>query len=87
MILRLLAIGEYMSIEISSEEYERFLNYDDGLLYCSMVVIGGVDNWRMPSEDKMIVLGLDISKYWGIDTDVRFLGDSRYRVRPVRDVC
>ena len=49
-----------------------------------MVVIGGVDNWRMPSEDEMIVLGLDISKYWGIDTDVRFLGERSLRVRPVR---
>lgn len=74
-----------MNIEISDVKYERFLNYDDGLLYCSMVVIDGVDNWRMPSEDEMIVLGLDITLYWGIDTDVRFLGDRRYRVRPVRD--
>ena len=75
-----------MNIEISSEEYERFLNYDDGLLYCSMVVIGGVDNWRMPMEDEMIVMGLDISKYWGIDTDVRFFRDRRLRIRPVRDI-
>lgn len=51
-----------------------------------MVVIGGVYNWRMPREDEMIVMGLDISKYWGIDTDVRFFRDRRYRVRPVRDV-
>lgn len=85
MIIRLLAIGEYMSIEISSEEYERFLNYDDGLLYCSMVVIEGIDNWRMPTEDEMVVLGLDITLYWGIDTDVRFLGVMCLRVRPVRD--
>ena len=74
-----------MSIEISSEEYERFLNYDDGLLYCSMVVIEGIDNWRMPTEDEMVVLGLDITLYWGIDTDVRFLGMRCLRVRPVRD--
>ena len=73
-----------MSIEISSEEYERFLNYDDGLLYCSMVVIDGVGDWRMPREDEMIVLGLDITLYWGIDTDVRFLGERSLRVRPVR---
>lgn len=75
-----------MNIEISDVKYERFLNYDDGLLYCSMVVIDGVDNWRMPSEDEMIVLGLDITLYWGIDTDVRFLGEMSLRVRPVRGV-
>ena len=85
MIEILLAIGEYMSIEISSEEYERFLNYDDGLLYCSMVVIEGIYNWRMPTEDEMVVLGLDITLYWGIDTDVRFLEVRCLRVRPVRD--
>jgi len=74
------------NIEISPKEYERLLNYNDGLLYCSLLVIDGNNDWRMPTEAELIELGMDVTRYWGIDTDVRFLKVRTYRVRPVRDI-
>lgn len=34
-----------MRIEISSKEYWKELNYYDALLYCSMLVIDGKNEW------------------------------------------
>jgi hypothetical protein len=36
-----------MNIEISPKEYWKKLNYHDGLLYCTMVVIDNKTDWRM----------------------------------------
>ena len=35
-----------MNIEISPTEYWKYLNPDDGKLYCSMVIINGKNDWR-----------------------------------------
>lgn len=35
-----------MNIEISPNEYWKYLNPDDGKLYCSMVVIDDKNDWR-----------------------------------------
>ena len=35
-----------MNIEISPNEYWKYLNPDDGKLYCSMVIINGKNDWR-----------------------------------------
>lgn len=35
-----------MNIEISPNEYWKYLNPVDGKLYCSMVVIDGKNDWR-----------------------------------------
>jgi hypothetical protein len=40
-----------MNIEVSEEKYWKVLNYTDGILYCSMLEIGGKDDWRMISEE------------------------------------
>lgn len=37
-----------MRIEIASKEYWKELNYYDALLYCSLLVIDGKNDWRMP---------------------------------------
>lgn len=35
-----------MNIEISPNEYWKYLNPVDGKLYCSMVIINGKNDWR-----------------------------------------
>ena len=35
-----------MNIEISPNEYWKYLNPDDGKLYCSMIVIDDKNDWR-----------------------------------------
>jgi hypothetical protein len=41
-----------MKIEISPIEYWKVLSYEDSLLYCSLLVIDGKDNWRMINSEK-----------------------------------
>lgn len=38
-----------LMIEISAKEYERMLNWDDAMMYCSLLVIDGKNDWRMPT--------------------------------------
>ena len=42
-----------MNIEISPRKYESYLNWYDGMLYCSLLVIDGVDDWRMPTIEEL----------------------------------
>ena len=58
-----------MNIEISAEEYERKLNWEDGMLYCSMLVIDGVDDWRMPTIEELDYIynsenDFEVDCYW-----------------------
>jgi len=43
-----------MNIEISPKEYEKKMNWEDGMLYCSLLVIDGVDDWRMPTLEELM---------------------------------
>jgi hypothetical protein len=45
-----------MNIEISEDKYWKVLNYNDGLLYCSMLEIGDKDDWRMISEEDLAMI-------------------------------
>ena len=36
-------------IEVAAKEYERILNWDDAMLYCSLLVIDNKDDWRLPT--------------------------------------
>jgi hypothetical protein len=38
-----------MNIEISLKEYERELNWDDGILYCQLLTIDDKNDWRLPT--------------------------------------
>jgi len=55
-----------MILEVSSPEHWKILNYNDGLMYCSMIEIGGHNDWRMMTYDEwMLYYGfvrLDIEK-------------------------
>jgi hypothetical protein len=42
-----------MNIEISPKEYERELNWYDGLLYLSLLEIDGKSDWRLPTFDEL----------------------------------
>lgn len=42
-----------MNIEISPRAYESYLNWEDGMLYCSLLVIEGKDDWRMPTIEEL----------------------------------
>ena len=42
-------LGEFMNIEMSPKEYDRVLSWDDAKLYCELLFIDGVNDWRMPT--------------------------------------
>ena len=42
-----------MNIEISPKEYERKLSWDDGKLYCDLLIIDGKMDWRLPTKEEL----------------------------------
>ena len=42
-----------MNIEISAKEYERILNWNDGMLYCQLLNIAGKNDWRLPTKEEL----------------------------------
>ena len=40
-------------IEIAPKEYWKKLKYYDALLYCSLLVIDGKNDWRLPTIDEV----------------------------------
>ena len=42
-----------MNIEISPKEYERTMNWYDGLLYCQLLEIDGKNDWRLPNLEEL----------------------------------
>ncbi len=42
-----------MNIEISPTEYERKLDWYDGMLYCQLLLIDGKDDWRLPTTGEL----------------------------------
>ena len=58
-----------MNIEIAPKEYERYLNWYDGMLYCQLLIIDGKDDWRMPTLAELIYIyesenDFDSAVYW-----------------------
>lgn len=81
-----------MNIEISPKEYWKELNYYDGILYCSLLVIDGVDDWRMMTNREWRIDGVDIQKdfrdVWLVD-DVELYPDMVHMLNciiPVRSI-
>ena len=42
-----------MNIEISPKEYERELNWNDGMMYCQLLVIDNKNDWRLPTTEEL----------------------------------
>jgi hypothetical protein len=70
-------------IEISSKEYWKMMDYHSGLMYCSLLVIDGKDDWRMLKDweelervtqkyENMLKMIL-----WFVDNDGLWLEDDR----------
>ena len=81
-----------MNIEISPKEYWKELNYYDGILYCSLLVIDGVNDWRMMTNREWRIDGVDIQKdfrdVWLVD-DVELYPDMVHMLNciiPVRSI-
>jgi hypothetical protein len=79
-----------MNIEIADIKYWKKLNYYDGLLYCQLLSIDGVDDWRMlKREDNWaLVTELVFMVKWFYNTDLAEHLKYRniYWVVPVRDI-
>ncbi len=81
-----------MIIEISSKEYWTKLNYYDGMLYCSLLVIDGKDDWRLFKnvfEEEQHEDFNTFGNLWYIDDGKisdHLLYTEHYLVVPVRDV-
>lgn len=79
-----------MNIEIADIKYWKKLNYYDGLFYCQLLSIDGVDDWRMlKREDNWTrVTELVFMVKWFYNTDLA--ENLKYRniywVVPVRDI-
>ena len=41
------------NIEISPKEYEVELNWNDAMLYCSLLVIDDKCDWRLPTKEEL----------------------------------
>ena len=46
-------LGEFMNIEISPKEYEKKMNWDDGMMYCQLLVIDNKNDWRLPTIEEL----------------------------------
>ena len=86
-------LGEFKMVEVSDYEYWKEMNYYDGILYLSLLVIDGKDDWRMVrSFNDILELNLDNAlEIWnaiygdGTWTE-RYLTNRIKLVIPVRDV-
>jgi hypothetical protein len=90
-----------MTIEISDRKYWKHLNWDDGKLYCDLLVIDGKNDWRMIMDNveyknvRAYIQGSctlhkgKVSSLWfnndGDCTD--YVKNRNFMVVPVRDIC
>jgi hypothetical protein len=55
------------------QQYEKKLNWDDAVLYCSLLMIDGYSDWRMPTILELHYLGsISLNEctgkyYWSVD--------------------
>ena len=59
-------------IEVSDAQYWKAMNYHDGILYCSLLTIDGIDGWRLPTLNELRDINLkEYNTYQFIDNMVR----------------
>jgi hypothetical protein len=70
----------FKKLMISPLSNLKSLNYNDALLYCSLLDINGYADWRMPDIDDMNIIQsylheqLGLSSYWLSDKRIRRAG-------------
>ena len=62
------------NIEISPKEYERFLDWDDAIFYCQLLVIDNKTDWRLPTIEELKDIyhsrnDFELGKYWSSTID------------------
>lgn len=76
-----------MNIEVSPKEYwKQMLKHQlvDAELYCSLLVIDGVDDWRLPVVNEKVIA---YSRYFVKDIKFVYPSDGElWLVIPVRDL-
>ena len=68
MIIEMTEMIVVRNLEVSDEKYWRRFNYDDGLLYCSMLMIDDKNDWRMPeymTEMRLVERHTGMRECWG----------------------
>ena len=48
-----------MTIEISNAKYWKKMEWNDGLLYCSLLSIDGAEDWRPMTVEEIMEYGKD----------------------------
>ena len=45
--------GCMKTVEVSPKDYERALNWYDGMMYCQLLVIDDKNDWRLPTIEEL----------------------------------
>ena len=64
-----------MTIQISNAEYWKKMEWDDGILYCSLLSIDGKDNWRFITEKERTKYLKSFSGVAWYEEDIKKYGD------------
>ena len=59
MVIMVLKYENIMTIEISNAKYWKKMEWNDGILYCSLLSIDGKEDWRPMSVDEIMEYGKD----------------------------
>ena len=80
-------------IEVSNKKYWKEMTYYDGLLYCSLLIIGKKNDWRMIKYDeeycidmKKLPNGVPLWFYEDGEKFENLLNTHCFWIIPVRDV-
>jgi hypothetical protein len=95
--LWIIPVRDDIRLEVSDRGYWKDMGYLDGLLYCSLLSIDGVGDWRMverweyEKHDMYYLSGLAVSEMWIVGDNDEEKGYYKWkklikRVIPVRDV-
>jgi hypothetical protein len=95
--LWIIPVRDNIRLELCDRGYWKDMGYLDGLLYCSLLSIDGVGDWRMverweyEKHDMYYLSGLAVSEMWIVGDNDEEKGYYKWkklikRVIPVRDV-